>query len=555
MVLPTWSESTPGQIGDLGPPIMPNLSAEAYGALLCRQRLNPGNEHAGLRYAVEQVLGQGSGGAVWGALDSRLNRPIAIKVLNRGADLRGFVEEARITASLQHPNVLPIYDLDLTTDGDPCFVMKRNDGVSLGQALRQNSGQRPTAIATTNGIVNVFIGVGQALAYAHHQHIIHQDIKPDNILLGDFGEVLLVDWGCAVRGEARGDRLYGTPLYMAPEQARLEFADQRSDVYCLGGTLFHALVGRPPTNPDSDAKTFWSRKRAGAIDPVSEAERRETPPELLAIALKALAADPQHRYATVDEVLNDLRAYQSGLAVKAWREPLWHVLRRWYRFHRSQFWTAAVALVLVMAAGALWWQEKQREHASWRLVLSEDFTDRGAVEGRWLAKIMVNSERPYRPRAISWNDDPRVQITRGRLELGNDGWAVNVALRKRIHGDLRMEWDCIPLWNNENLNCFIGDDRTNGYTFHVGAFGDPGLAVLTYGSNETRLAITRLTSPLKKDKTYHFCLERESGRLRLTMNGQRIIDYDDPDSSRTLASQSVGFDTWGSCRIAISAVR
>ncbi len=128
-------------------------------------------------------------------------------------------------------------------------------GPSLGAAIESSSpGPRAAAIADFNAIVSIAIAVCNATAYAHHRGIIHQDIKPDNILLGGFGEVLLLDWGsAALVPEASGrvtSKLYGTPLYMSPEQARGEYADRRSDIFCIGAALFHALLLRLPTWSD-----------------------------------------------------------------------------------------------------------------------------------------------------------------------------------------------------------------------------------------------------------------------------------------------------------------
>ena len=165
-----------------------------------------------------------------------------------GEAISHLIREARITASLAHPNVLPVYDLDLDGTGRAYFSMKKIEGRSLGDILLQSTmAQRDALIATSNQVVTIFIGITQALAYAHQRNIVHQDIKPENIMLGDFGEVLVVDWGSAERLEPGVvPRLYGTPLYMSPEQSRREAVDERSDVYCVGSTLLHVLLLRLP---------------------------------------------------------------------------------------------------------------------------------------------------------------------------------------------------------------------------------------------------------------------------------------------------------------------
>ena len=523
------------------------LQDEAFGALLRRQGLDPDQESEGARYDIQGTLGKGSGGAVWAAHDHRLQRPIALKVLNRGGDRRHFISEARITAELQHPHVLPVYDLTLTASGDPCFAMKRIDGMTLGKALATTP--RPAAIATMNGMISVFIAIAQALAYAHDRGFIHQDIKPDNILLGGFGEVLLCDWGCAVRQEARGNRLYGTPLYMAPEQARREFADGRSDIYCFGATLFHALIGRPPTNADADREIFWKRKCAGEVDAPTAKERAQAPAAVLAIALKALAAAPGERYARAEDLLADLRAYQAGLAVSAWREPLWRVIGRWCRQHRSECLTVVVATIVVALAVGMWWREKLRENAAWHVVDSDDFSNPAVSAKRWRA-VETGNGWPTQPvQEVPFDGDRGVRLAGGRMICGKTALLVDVALRERLYGNLAAEWDYTPVLDNRNLNCFIGDDRYSAYTFHVGGWGDPTYVAMTRGNGNdleggALLACTHLDQPIVKGRTYHFRLEREDDRMTLAIDGRTIISCADPLDPRAVAPQSIGFDAF-----------
>jgi tRNA A-37 threonylcarbamoyl transferase component Bud32 len=532
----------------------PRLDASDFGTLLRRRGMDPGPEADGPRYEVADRLGQGSGGTVWAVNDRRLARPLAVKVLNHGGNRGEFVDEARITAELQHPNVLPVHDLDLTADGDPCFMMKRVEGTSLGAALRADP--RPAAVATVNGVVSVFIAVAQALAYAHSRGIIHQDVKPDNILLGAYGEVLLVDWGCAVRNEARGRQIHGTPLYMAPEQARREYTNAASDVYAFGASFFHALVGRPPTIPVDDVEVFWDRKRDGLVDAPDAQERAAVPPALLAIALRALAASPTARYPGVEAMLADLRAYQAGLAVSAHHEALWRILLRWYRRHRSECWIAAVAVVLVSCAGGMWWREKAREASSWQLVTDDAFGPPATVAERWhLVSLDWTGKHWDEPLDAQHG----AEFGNGTLVLGNPGLVADVVLRDRLCGSLAMEWDVVPL-TGLNLNCFLGEDRISGYTFHVAGFGDPSYVALTRGNGidangGALLANSNLDPPIEKDRTYHFRIEREGSRLRLFIDGRTIIDLDCPIDPLAAAPTAVGFDTWAGNRLRISHVQ
>jgi serine/threonine protein kinase len=342
------------------------------------------------RYSVQNVLGVGSTGQVYAVLDRNLERQVAIKVLKietaaNAGELANFIEEAKITAALKHPNVLQVLDIDVTKGGRPYFSMGKVDGRTLGDFIAESTPvARHPRLASFNGVVSIFIDICDAIAFAHHRRIVHQDVKPDNILVGDFGEVLVLDWGCARRfdGDSCRTSIYGTPLYMSPEQARQEWVGPTSDVYCIAGSLFHALTLRPPIWAD-DPDEFWRRKRAGEIDLPSAAERAAVPAELVAIALKALAADPADRYPTVGEMRADLERYQAGLAISARRNTRLQSALRWYRRNRRAVWSWSCASAVFIALMAILFAERLKEIATWGPpTLTESFADDSWKE-RW----------------------------------------------------------------------------------------------------------------------------------------------------------------------------
>ncbi len=225
------------------------------------------------RYRIEAVAGVGATSQVLAVTDQVFDRQVAIKFLHEAKAedpkrLSRFVYEAKMTAALEHPNIAPVYDLDFTEDGSAYFTMRLVQGQSLGELLQtQPDGVIPAVIASVYERVGILLKVLDAVASAHARGIIHRDIKPDNIMVGKFGEVFLVDWGCAQTIEtvsAAPRRLVGTPNYMSPEQARGERVDVRSDVYCLGATLFEMLYGRVPVRA-AEPELFWKAKRQGAI--------------------------------------------------------------------------------------------------------------------------------------------------------------------------------------------------------------------------------------------------------------------------------------------------
>ncbi len=297
-------------------------SADASG-VGATKRYAPGSTDTGFlipeRYALLGTLGAGSLGRVFSARDRTLDRGVALKFLDHrhagdSRKLASFIREASITARLEHSAILPVHELACTEQGELYFAMRQAPGMSLAEAITQDQlGKPPAAIAGIDGKLQVILRACDAVAYAHSQGIYHRDLKPENIIFGEFGEVAVLDWGAASTPDTRAyetSRLIGTPAYMAPEQARMEPADARSDLYCLAATLFHLLLHRHVAW-DGDREVFWTKRRSGVIDPLTAAEQQRVPGPLLAVLRKALAAEPADRHQTVAELQLDLRAYQS----------------------------------------------------------------------------------------------------------------------------------------------------------------------------------------------------------------------------------------------------
>ena len=239
----------------------------------------------GTRYELEGELGRGGVGVVYAAHDFQLDRRVALKVLE--LPLAG---EARLIARLEHPAIVPIYETGTLVDGSAFYTMKLVAGARLDRYLN--------ASASVAERLRVIRRVGEALAFAHARGVIHRDLKPQNVMVGEFGEVYVMDWGV--------DGVAGTPSFRAPEP-RL---DQRSDIYALGALLEFVL-------------------------PAS------APPALRAVAAKAMSADPGARYPDAPMFLADIERFQEGLAVEAWSEPAWHRLRRFASRNAVLLWLLA----------------------------------------------------------------------------------------------------------------------------------------------------------------------------------------------------------------------
>ncbi len=274
----------------------------------------------GSRYEITSVLGEGGGGRVYEARDKQLNRVVALKVINEQSKdverrVSRFIGEAQITSRLEHPNILPIFDIGHTESGLLYYTMRKAEGQPLSDLLdRMLAGYTPDLIASFPRRIEIIMRVCDAVAYAHAQGFIHQDIKPENIMLGSYGEVMLVDWGTAIAKEdvqSNKGKMMGTPAFMSPEQARRETVDERSDVYCIGASMFQLMSGLIPLRT-GDANSFFAKKRKGIIDPLPPEKESQIPEALMRVMMKAMAVEAEDRYQTVEDMQVDLRAYQQN---------------------------------------------------------------------------------------------------------------------------------------------------------------------------------------------------------------------------------------------------
>ncbi len=317
-------------------------------------------------YDREGEIAQGGMGRIVAAYDRRHGRRVALKEpLSADRDLVArFRREAMVTARLQHPAIVPIYEAGRWPDGRPFFAMRRVDGRALDQVIAER-----TSLADRLALLPTVIAVAEALAYAHMQGVVHRDLKPHNVLVGAYGETVVIDWGLAKqlgsapdpRATSVGElpstvtqlgRAVGTPAYMAPEQARGEDVDERTDVYALGALLYHLLAGRAPyADTAAQAHRLIDTVAAEAPTPLP-ALNAEIPAELIAIVDKAMARAPADRYPSARELAADLRRFSAGRLVGAHRYGLATLLARWARRHRLVL-TAAAAVVVASAIAAI----------------------------------------------------------------------------------------------------------------------------------------------------------------------------------------------------------
>ncbi len=385
---PVWGQS----------PLFPDASCAASTVSLPTPSSENGDDYVSLlpplvafpgRYRAIRVCGQGGGGRVIMVYDEHLRREIAMKELllsEAGSTsatpvspgvpstpiLTRFLREARVTSQLEHPSIVPIHELGQTDDGLPYYTMKLVRGQTLSHAINAASG-----LAGRLRLLPHVIDLCQAMGYAHSKGVIHRDLKPNNVMVGEFGETVVLDWGLAkVRGqqdifqvslarkantllgpeemtpETQMGEVLGTPGYMAPEQARgaVEQVDERSDVYALGAVLYAVLAGQAP---------HWNQQRRNMLRSMLEEEPEpleslepSLPTELAAICRRAMAKDPSRRYQSAMELAEELQRFQTGSMVQAHQYGARERLHRFIRKYRAVLGTAGLALcVLLVLAG------------------------------------------------------------------------------------------------------------------------------------------------------------------------------------------------------------
>lgn len=297
---------------------------------------------ANAEYRFISILGRGGMGIIYRAYDLNLDRDVAIKVLRREhADnpriVERFLSESLIKSSLQHPGVAPVYTRGACTDGRPFYAMKLIEGQTLRRLLSE-----PKNLSSF-GVLRIFSYVCQAMAYAHSKGVVHLDLKPSNIMIDTFDRVRVIDWGLARRigspvieasvhelsmeyspscnaSDTQSGCVRGTPAYMAPEQARGELVDARTDVFSLGAILCEILTGNPIYRADHPQDVLVHAIRGATSNAIGELAKKEAAQWLVGLVTRCLSADPNDRPLHAGEVAREFVDFQESISNLAHRD-------------------------------------------------------------------------------------------------------------------------------------------------------------------------------------------------------------------------------------------
>jgi serine/threonine-protein kinase len=386
------------------------------------------------RYIVTRLHAEGGLGRIWVARDRDLNRDVALKELKPldsqdAADARErFLKEAQVTGQLEHPNIVPVYELaKRTDDARPFYTMRLVRGQTLRDAIAEHHERRRASHVeplARQRLLQAFVSVCNAISYAHSRGVIHRDLKPANVILGGFGEVLLLDWGLAKVGSAESNAageqptgappigsvtdsshaeatsagmVMGTPAYMAPEQAegRIDALDARTDIYGLGAILFEIITGRPPHS--GQTMTDLLQKIVFQPPPLARTIEPSAPKALEAVCARAMARRREDRYQRAGDLADDVQRYLADEPVSVYREAWPARTARWLRRHRTLALSLAASLLIItivsivaailiqaqkdIALTALAGEARERQRAEGELALAQDTID--AMLARW----------------------------------------------------------------------------------------------------------------------------------------------------------------------------
>ena len=338
------------------------------------------NQH----YKDFQPLAKGGMKRIFKVFDCKLNRYVAYACLhpNSPKELHDpFIREARLTALLEHPNIISVHDIGMREDDTPFFTMELKVGKNLGEIIREQEEGAKSGTEFFDGLLESFVKVCDAISFAHSKNVLHLDLKPENVQIGSFGEVIVCDWGLGkiigdkdieydqllfnpdlLNNVTRADKIVGTPGYMAPEQ--IEFTgnkNKQTDIYSLGAVLYTVLTGRSAFS--GDVESILKDTISGQLtDPAKLELEWQVPASLSAVVLKAMSLDSEDRYQSVAELKKEVQNYLSGRTTVAEQAGLWKEFKLFYKRNLLTCNIVLSSLILIAFIGSVFLFKLQQKN-------------------------------------------------------------------------------------------------------------------------------------------------------------------------------------------------
>ncbi len=516
------------------------------------------------KYAIVGGIGVGGMKSIVRASDRDTGRDVAMAEMReekKKGFSKQFVREARLAANLEHPNIVPVHEIGIKKDGSPYFTMKLVRGENLAYIIDRLDDEKSFYSKQFNlhHRLRIFIKVCDAIAFAHSRGVIHLDLKPENVQIGEFGEVLVLDWGLAKLIGSQDDEdeppqdnqtknppndrplmerigngsveitmdgvIKGTPGYMAPEQVagKNKEKDERTDIYALGAILYSLLTFQKPVDGDNPQIMMLNTLEGNIPTPRKRAPDKNIPKSLEAVVVKALALRKENRYQTVKELSNDIDAFLGGFATSAEKATLLKRLVLMVKRHKAlaSVVTALIAISFVFGAYVL--AEYQRQWGNWTEAFSRNFTTHSAsLDGLIFLNPEMNAAVPpwrtdtegleMKPMEWMWLDDVAI---RGDCKI--------VATIKNTGAPGQLEI-CL---NSEKAPLLAPTFVPRGYSFQFGAWYGRGDTVSKNSVSQPPDSTVSSPSRYQSGAIHKIVVTRRNGRISMTVDGEESVSMKD----------------------------
>jgi len=529
-----------------------SLGAELASSLISDLTVKPSE-----KYTFHRSIGRGGMKLITEVHDKDTSRHVAVAELldpSKKSQYSRFIREAKITGNLEHPNIVPIHDIGISENGTPYFTMKLLKGETLASILKKlkNGESEYVEKWTLTRLLMVFRKICNGIGFAHTKNVVHLDLSPENVQVGQFGEVLVLDWGLAkvvgVDEEHQADEennqqidranykdgmplmtmdgdIKGTPGYMAPEQAagKNTERDMRTDIYALGAILYSILTLEPPVQTKHVDKMLADTIE-GRINPIRKnLTSHHIPSALIAVTLKAMRLDSDHRYQSVRDMRKEVDAFISGFSTEAEQASAFTESILFLKRHKVATAMGAIICVMMLFFGSMWIKEQRRLQGDWKLVFKESF-----VDGEHDMTQLVFTDEALTKETVGWKvgDDGLYAPRRGWAWLKNISVSGDVKVQLKVKTEGPSDLLLLSI-NSRIAKLARAWHRPPGYTFQFGGFNNTN-NILFKGNVVQKTDMSQEMLETANDSYYHTIIMTRIGPdIQVTVDGDEKVNVTD----------------------------